>query len=391
MDGAEVARHELEGWSEPTLVEVRKGASPPWGAALAEVLAPGARVSGTPYLLLQRLGAGGMGEVFEAEHVELGIRCALKVLHREHDDRPDLAARMRDEARALARLCHNNLVEVFDLGETPGKRLYFAMPLLSGRDLRRELSRFAIIEARVAAGLVAQALDGLAAAHAAGIVHRDVKLENLFLCDDGRVKILDFGVAKHPGGGRTLPGGSPGTPRTMAPEQCAGRSIDARTDVYASGLVLYELVAGRGPFDDTNGDPIALRYAHLDRAPPPPSRFAPQPIPRAIEAVIMRALAKSPAERFQSAAEMAEALRRAMSDVAEEAAPALEPRGGLAKRHREMPRAHRRSRSIMGQRARSHVLGPVLAVGIFALGLAAGRLLSAPLSERSAPAALGPR
>src|SRR5262249_353361 len=158
----------------------------------------------------------------EAEHDDLGKHVALKILHRYHRGRTDLAERMRSEARSLAVLRHPNLVDVFDMGMTRDGRPYFAMELLRGRDLRAELSRFGVISVPTALGLVIQLLDGLSAAHAAAIVHRDIKLENLFLCDDGAVKILDFGVAKvaREGGFVTQHGRSVGTPRSMAPEQC---------------------------------------------------------------------------------------------------------------------------------------------------------------------------
>ena len=273
---------------------------------------PGERLPGTRYVVVRRIGQGGMGEIYEGEHAELGRRVALKVLHPDHHGRPDLAARLREEARILGRLRHPNLVEVFDLGVTSDQRPWFAMPLLRGRDLRDELHCRGPLPAAAAAGLAAQALDGLAAAHAAGFVHRDVKLENLFLEEDGTLKVLDFGVAKIVDGGaqgRTDPGGSPGTPRTMAPEQCTGGAVDGRADLYAMGLALYELCAGRGPFDELRGNDNALRFAHCWRRPPAPSSLSPRPLPPALEALILRALAKSPADRFQTAAEMAAALR----------------------------------------------------------------------------------
>ncbi len=330
-------------------------------------LGAGDRLPGTPYVIVRLLGQGGMGEVYEVEHRELGRRSAVKVLRRDHHDRPDLAGRMRAEARSLARLRHENLVEVFDLGVTSDGRPYFAMPLLRGRDLRSELARLGVLAPRAAAELVAQALDGLAAAHAAGLVHRDVKLENLFLGDDGRVKVLDFGVAKAFSGGLTLPGGSPGTPRTMAPEQCSGRPVDARADVYAAGLALYELCAGRGPFDELQGNVHALRFAHCEREPPPPSHLGPQPIDRAVEAVILRALAKDPADRYPGAAAMAAALRRAIAP----SAPRVEPPG----------------------RAWTPVALSAAAIALFALGTAFGRVLpdrpAPPIPP--APAALSAR
>jgi serine/threonine protein kinase len=344
------------------------------------LLRPGQRLGGTPYVVRGLVGQGGMGEVYEVEHGELGRRAALKVLHRNHLDRPDLAARLREEARLLARLRHPNLVEVFDLGMTADGRPYFAMPLLRGRDLREALAGGGPLPVSAALGLMAQALDGLAAAHAAGLVHRDVKLENLFLELDGTLKVLDFGVAKltREGDlGRTDPGASPGTPRTMAPEQCAGAAVDARADLYAVGLALYELCAGRGPFDEICGE-HAVRFAHCDRAPAPPSRFAPQRIGPGLDAVILRALAKAPAERFQTAAEMAAALRALLPAPPAEGPPSRPPG----------PRS-RPARRRLRRPPRPWIPAAVsaLAVAFFALGLAFGRtlpLLGAP--ERASPA-----
>jgi serine/threonine protein kinase len=355
----------LASWNAPVLETEARAAE----------LHPGERLKGTPYVVLRQLGQGGMGEVYEVEHAQLGRRAALKVLHRNHRDRPDLAARLREEARLLARLRHPNLVEVFDLGVTADGRPYFAMPLLCGRDLRAELTRARALPADAAMALAVQALDGLAAAHAAGLVHRDVKLENLFLEEDGTLKVLDFGVAKIVDGGfgRTDPGVSPGTPRSMAPEQCAGGRVDARTDLYAVGLVLYELCTGQGPFDALLGNDHALRFAHCDRAPVPPSRRSPHPLGPAVDAVILRALAKAPEDRFQTAAEMATALRGLLATCRPvPAAPAGRPR---------------RRRSRRGYNPWIPAAASAFAVAFFALGLAFGRTLPLLDARSRAPAA----
>ncbi|KYF97957.1 protein kinase, partial [Sorangium cellulosum] len=292
--------------------DARPEVEPSEDARPLRALAEGEPIHGTPYVVVRLLGQGGMGEVYEVEHRELGRRFAVKLLHRCHAGRSDLSARMRAEARAIARLRHRSLPEVFDLGTTRGGRPYFAMELLEGRDLRTELARLGVVAVPTALGLVQQALSALSLAHAAGIVHRDLKLENLFLCDDGTLKVLDFGVAKllHAGASLTAPDAVIGTPRTMAPEQCASLPIDPRADIYAMGLVLYELVAGRGPFDELHGRRDALRFAHCEREPPPPSRFAPQEIPAALDRVILRAIAKAPEHRFQTADDMDAAVRR---------------------------------------------------------------------------------
>lgn len=275
-------------------------------------LQSGERLRGTPYVVTRSLGHGGMGEVYEVEHAELGRSAAIKVLHRRHGGRPDLIARMREEARVMASLRHPNVIEVFDLGVLPDGRPYFAMPALRGSDLRIILGRSNVIPVDTAIELMIQALDGLSAVHAAGFVHRDVKLENLFLQEDGTVKVLDFGVARERSDRNAdiEPWGTAGTPRTMAPEQCVGGAIDCRTDLYTVGLALYELCAGRGPFDELRGNDHALRFAHCERSPPPLSHAAPQAIEPELDGVVCRALAKIPGERFQSAAEMSAALQR---------------------------------------------------------------------------------
>ena len=358
-------------------------APPPAAAAPPALRHPGERLAGTPYVIVGLLGQGGMGEVYEVEHAQLGRRAALKVLHRNHLDRPDLAARLCEEARLLARLRHQNLVEVFDLGVTADGRPYFAMPLLCGRDLREELTRRRALPAEAAIALAAQALDGLAVAHAAGLVHRDVKLENLFLEEDGTLRVLDFGVAKVLNGvdlGRTGPGAPPGTPRSMAPEQCAGEPVDARTDLYAVGLVLYELCTGSGPFDDLRGNDHALRFAHCDRWPAPPSQRSPHPIGPAVDAVILRALAKAPEDRFQTAAEMAAALRGLL--IPPTPRPGADAKGS---RRRPVRRLRRAESPWMAAAA-------ALAVAFFALGLAFGRTMpllgaadGATTAEKTAP------
>jgi eukaryotic-like serine/threonine-protein kinase len=334
----------------------------------AMAIAPGDRLLGTPFVVVRLVGHGGMGEVYEVEHVELGRRVALKVLHARHADRPDLAARIRDEARLLAKLRHPSLVDVFDLGVTADGRPWFAMPLLRGRDLRDELARRGPLPPHEAIAWMAQALDGLAAAHAAGLVHRDVKLENLFLEEHGAVKVLDFGVAKITQGGAlglTNPGAPPGTPRVMAPEQCAGREVDARADLYAAGLALYELVTGRGPFDDLRGNDDAMRYAHCAREPLPPSRVA--KVPAGVDAIVLRALAKEPRDRFQSATEMAHALRSLLAEPG--------PRPPRSRRRRA-PRA--RGPWVMA-------MASTLAVAFFAAGLAFGRALPLVVTGARAP------
>lgn len=277
---------------------------------------------GTPYRPTQRLGRGGMGEVVEAEHVGLGKAVVVKLLHRDLNARPHLVERLRVEAQALARLAHPNLVVVTDYGRTTEGRAFLVMERLYGRTLREELEARRALPPGEAIAYVAQALAGLEAAHRAGLVHRDVKLDNLFLCEpdaQGRraLKVLDFGVAKvlAPGEGRaptpsryqTEEGVLVGTPRYLSPEQATGGPVDARADIYAAGLVLYALLAGRGPFAHIDSL-IDLLRAHAAEVPEPPSRHAPGPIPAELDRAVMRALEKEPGRRFQSAAAFAEQL-----------------------------------------------------------------------------------
>lgn len=277
-----------------------------------EVWPSGVLVEGTAFRVVRLLGTGGMGDVYEVRREEGERHYALKLLRPVHRERRDLAERMREEARLLSLVRHENLVRLVESGTLAGDgRPYLVLELLCGRDLRRERERHGVLSAVAALGFIAQALDGLEALHRAGYVHRDVKLQNLFLCESGTLKVLDVGIAKPMAGGteRTGPGQAIGTSRAMAPEQHAGGPVDGRTDVYGAGLALYELVAGRGPFDAFRGNEQAMRFAHCIRPVPPISEAAPQAVPARLDAIVQKALAKRPGDRFGSAAEMAEALR----------------------------------------------------------------------------------
>ena len=275
-----------------------------------------------------------MGDVYEAEHVALRKRVVVKLLHLNLASNPALVDRMRLEGQAMAAIRHPNVVEVTDLGETAEGRPYLAMEKLEGRTLRAELKARGVLPAEEAIELSIQLLEGLSAVHEAGLVHRDVKLDNLFLCNGGALdrptlKLLDFGVAKvvetavegpMPLAFPTAEGVAVGTPRFFSPEQARGEAVDGRSDIYAAGLVLYELLAGRGPFAHAKGV-FELARAHTSELPEPASRFASQAIPAALDAIILRALAKLPGDRFASAGEFAQELRRIAAMK-----PATEPR-----------------------------------------------------------------
>jgi eukaryotic-like serine/threonine-protein kinase len=287
------------------------GRSPAPAASLQEPFA------GTPYRILGRLGRGGMGEVLDAEHVSLRKRVVVKILLKELADDPVLVDRMRLEAQALARLAHPNLVSVLDIGRTPDGRPFVVMERLYGQTLFQALRERRFFTVPEAIEVACQMLAGLGAAHAAGILHRDIKLANLFWClpVDGRraVKILDFGLAKvlagdHDDGAPrplvqpTKEGVTMGTPGYFSPEQSLGRPVDQRTDLYAAGVVLYALLTGKTPFHHRQ-DIVELVRAHVFEVPRPPSTVATQAIPPELDRAVLKALAKRPEERFASAAE----------------------------------------------------------------------------------------
>lgn len=276
---------------------------------------------GTQYRALRQLGAGGMGEVYEVEHEIVGRLMVAKVLRAELAHDTAIADRMRVEAQALAALSHPNIVSVTDFARTSDGRPFYVMEQLDGRTLGEEFRSRGAFPVDDAIGVVRQILAGLAAAHQLGLVHRDIKLDNVFLHQTASgeriVKLLDFGVAKVLAGRDsrapappTLPtadGAIVGTPRYVSPEQVLGKGIDHRADIYATGLVLYTLVCGRGPFDDVRKQEDFF-IAHLGDEPPAPSDVSRQSLPHELDAAILRAIRKNPADRFQSAIEFSAAL-----------------------------------------------------------------------------------
>jgi len=266
------------------------------------------------YRVLDTLGSGGMGVVYRAEHVPLHRPVALKVLQRELLGRQEVEKRFEREAQALAALAHPNIVTVLDYGWHEGAA-YLVMEHLAGRSLF-DLAAEGPLPPSRAIEIARQLLRGLAFAHARGIVHRDLKPGNIFLHEVSglgeTVKILDFGLAKFlegdpsSGAGLTRAGAIFGTPAYMAPEQASGQGADLRTDVYAAGVVLYELLAGRKPFVGTADEMIRQ---HLAAEVPPLVSLRPDLVPvPALEALLKRALEKDPARRFRDASEMLEAL-----------------------------------------------------------------------------------
>lgn len=252
---------------------------------------------GTAYRSIRVLAHGGQADVYEVQHVELGRRFALKIATGADQD----VARVRDEWRVLARLHHPNIVQVTDAGRTADGRSYFVMELLGGHTLEYRLKRNGRLQLSTALRVSREILDGLDAAHSAGILHRDLKPGNIFLCTGGPAKVIDFGLAKTRRSRQTTRGQWIGSPRYMSPEQALGRHVDARTDVYAVGLLLFEMLTGAAPFDDARDDRSQM-CAHVNRDPPRLREFV--PVSQALEQIVDSVLAKDPCDRPNSALAM---------------------------------------------------------------------------------------
>jgi serine/threonine-protein kinase len=272
-------------------------------------------IVGQRYRLVEVLGGGAMGQVFVAENLAIGQRVAIKVLKAELLADPVFRQRFQHEAEAIAAIAHPNVARFMDL--VVGDPTFLVMEYVKGPTLAH-LLKSERLDAPRAARLATRLCWGLEAAHAAGVIHRDLKPSNVIVAPDieqGEApKIIDFGLAKLAAvtAGRELTrmGQIVGTPRYMSPEQISGRPVDARSDVYALGCVLYEMVAGRPPFLDSEED-VQLLYRHMHE-PPPPLHTIVRDVPPALEALVSRALAKQPKDRFESMAAMAQALVRAV-------------------------------------------------------------------------------
>ncbi len=303
-------------------------AAGPVSEAIATRMSPPdpSQLAGTPYRLGRKLGEGASGVVYEAEHVELGRKLAVKILGPEHAASPVALERFRREARAVANLSHANVVQLYDFGKSLDGHAFLAMELCSGQTLDSRLRR-GPLGWREAVGIAIEAARALEAAHAAGLVHRDLKPPNLMLAEAGAdggapgVKLLDFGVATALTEGEQRPPSDKeralrgfavfGTPEYMAPEQVAGDSVDGRADLYALGCVLYEMLTGVAAFEGTSS--VMVMGKQLNETPQAPRVRAPRrAIPRSVEAVVVCAMAKSKAARFASAERMREALEETL-------------------------------------------------------------------------------
>jgi len=330
------------------------------------------------YRILEKLGSGGMGEVFAAEDTHLGRRVAIKFPILKSDG-SDHRVRFLKEARAASQLDHPNIARIYDYGEAPDGRPFLVMELVKGTSLRQVL-RDGPLPPASSIGIVEGVLRGLREAHRTGLIHRDIKPANVMLAESGDVKVLDFGLAKPildpPTGeiseaatielGPTHPGVVRGTPEYMSPEQARGGILDGRSDLFSTGLVLYECLTGRPAFSGGTGHEVLDKVIHAD--PPPPSSYLTS-IPASLDHITAKALAKDPAQRYQNAGEMLDDLASAAAALSRSAS--LSVRTAVA--------------GLVGSRRR------LLWVGIPALALAvlAGWLLWRSGSPEPSPAAMG--
>jgi eukaryotic-like serine/threonine-protein kinase len=293
---------------------------------------PGTRLVDSKYYIESLIGQGGMGTVYRATHVELERAVALKVVLPDYVSNGETLERFRREARAAARLNHPNVITIYDFGIMPNGRAYLAMEVLSGYSLREEIERSGLLSPQRTLEIMRPVCEAVQAAHNAGIIHRDLKPDNIVIekteNDQELVKVVDFGIAKLRGAydikamNLTGPGLVMGTPHYMSPEQCKGEELDARSDVYNLGVMLYEMLAGHVPFDAPTPSAVIIQHA-ID----PPRRlthFCPN-ISSSLEAVVLRALAKDRQSRQQSAMQLCNELDAAISvaRLAQTSAPSL--------------------------------------------------------------------
>ncbi|RJP28463.1 MAG: Stk1 family PASTA domain-containing Ser/Thr kinase [Actinobacteria bacterium] len=272
------------------------------------------------YRLKEKLGSGGMADVYLADDLLLNREVAVKVLHAQYASDPAFIQRFRQEAQSAANLNHPNIVNIYDWGNE-GDLYYIVMEYVEGRDLKEILRSEGRLLPERAAEIAAEVCAALQFAHRGNLVHRDIKPHNIFITNTGQVKVMDFGIAREGnGGGITQTGMVMGTPQYISPEQAQGLAVDGRSDIYSLGVVLYEMLTGQVPFDDPN--PVTITYKQVREDPMPPSVIDPE-IPATLEAIVMKAMSKNPANRFQNAQEMKADLLRFLEGMPVSATPVL--------------------------------------------------------------------
>jgi eukaryotic-like serine/threonine-protein kinase len=263
------------------------------------------RATGNRYTILKRLGSGGMANVYLARHAHLGSSLVIKVLHATLTKEQEMRERFRREAESAARLSHPFICGTLDLGET-GDIVYLVMPYYAGGSLADMLARHKTLRPVQAAAIAVQVACALDYAHRHGVFHRDIKPDNVLFDEDGNAFITDFGIATARFHGRlTAVGRAMGTPHYMSPEQAMGKLVDGRSDLYAVGLLLYEMLIGLPPFDGE--DSYAVGYKHVHELPVSPETTDPR-IPSALSAIVMKCLEKQAVDRYDRGFELADAL-----------------------------------------------------------------------------------
>ena len=252
------------------------------------------------YLLERKLGSGGMADVWLADDQELGRHVAVKILHERYANDEQFVERFRREATHAAGLSHPNIVSIYDRGVAGGS-YYIVMEYIEGRTLKELIVTRGPCPVPVAISYTRQILAALRYAHKNGIIHRDIKPHNVLVDREGRVKVADFGIARAGASEMTEAGSIVGTAQYLSPEQARGAPVDESSDLYSTGIVLYELLTGTVPF--TGETPVEIAMKHLSQTPEAPSARRPD-IPHDLDLVVLRALAKEPAERYRSAAEL---------------------------------------------------------------------------------------
>src|SRR4051812_34352201 len=263
------------------------------------------------YRVIKRLGSGGMADVYRAEDEQLGRQVALKLLYRHLAEDVSFVERFRREASSAAGLQHPSIVSIFDRGEWDGT-YYIAMELIRGRTLKDVIRERGPAPADAAVDIVLQILRAARFAHQRGVVHRDIKPHNVLIDEEGRVKVADFGIARAGASDMTETGSVMGTAQYLSPEQAQGKPVDARSDLYSIGIVLYEMLTGTVPFDGES--PVTVALKQVSEAPVPPRVRNPE-VPATLDAVVMRAMEKDPARRYQTADAFIEALLGAPQEV----------------------------------------------------------------------------
>jgi serine/threonine-protein kinase len=272
---------------------------------------PGELIGGR-YELGRQLGAGGMARVYLGHDRLLDREVAVKVLSEPYASDPNFVERFRREASAAAGLNHPNIVAVYDRGEADGS-YYIVMEFLAGPDLKQVIRSRAPLPPTEAIDAAQQILAALGAAHRRDVVHRDVKPQNVLVAEDGHLKVTDFGIARAGAESDMTEAGSViGTAQYLSPEQARGDEVTAASDTYAVGIVLYEMLTGRVPFD--GGPPVAVAMKQISDEPVSP-RIVEPTVPPELEAVVLRALAKRPSERYRTAEEMSRALAEARGAI----------------------------------------------------------------------------